>query len=389
MKKGNVLVLGNSGVGKSTLINAVLGADVAAHGWGMTGTTKELAIYSNDNVSFRLIDSVGFEPGFFKTWQATKAVNDWSKASAKVGMENTQVNVIWICVDGTAAKLFPETIKNLQRAARMWKSVPIIAVITKSYSEPDRPKNQAMVVDAFKNNPQLKDIIPVVASEFIINENASALPYGITRLIERTNELLPEGIQAAKNDIADYNLSVTRRFAHGSVITAATAAAVVGAVPVPVADAMLLGPIEIAMVNGLASLYRVNKDDQSKKFISSIVEVGTVSTVAKTAIAALKTIPGINLGASVINAVIAAAIVIALGEGSIYAFEQVYLGKKTLDDIDWVKKVIESKLTTGFIDAVRKVIEQLGEAKDPGTIVETLIMQFPASASMGKLEGKK
>lgn len=33
MEKGNVLVIGNSGVGKSTLINSILGEDCAKIGW--------------------------------------------------------------------------------------------------------------------------------------------------------------------------------------------------------------------------------------------------------------------------------------------------------------------------------------------------------------------
>ena len=42
MERGNVLVIGNSGVGKSTLINAVLGKDRAETGWGLKGTTENL-----------------------------------------------------------------------------------------------------------------------------------------------------------------------------------------------------------------------------------------------------------------------------------------------------------------------------------------------------------
>ena len=52
MNKGNVLVIGNSGVGKSTLINAVLGEQVAKTSWGTEGTTIELKIYDKESVPF-------------------------------------------------------------------------------------------------------------------------------------------------------------------------------------------------------------------------------------------------------------------------------------------------------------------------------------------------
>lgn len=102
-RRGNVLLIGNSGVGKSTLINAVLGDNVAKTGCGPEGTTRELAIYESREIAFRLIDTVGFEPSFFKENKAIRAVQKWSKNSAKEGREDTQINVIWFCIDGTPA----------------------------------------------------------------------------------------------------------------------------------------------------------------------------------------------------------------------------------------------------------------------------------------------
>lgn len=54
MKRGNVLVIGNSGVGKSTLINAVLGEEKAKTGWGTEGTTNYLEIYESDEIPFHM-----------------------------------------------------------------------------------------------------------------------------------------------------------------------------------------------------------------------------------------------------------------------------------------------------------------------------------------------
>lgn len=368
MQKGNVLVIGNSGVGKSTLINSVLGEDVAKTGWGSTGTTDKLEIYESPNVEvpFRVIDTIGFVPNRFKQYQAINAVKKWSKECTKKGMEDNQINVIWFCVDGTSRKLFPETIKNLTRAISMWKSIPVVVAITKSYSEPERDDNIKMVQQAFAENRNhscsLREIVPVVASTYVINDTAFAAPEGISELIACTNKLMPEGIQAAQQDIARFILNRKRVLAQSVVTAATTAGAVVGAVPIPIPDAAILTPTEVAEVNAIAKIYGIGKDAQSKNFLNSIIEVGTVSTVAKALITALKGIPGINVAASVLNAVIAGVIVAALGEGSIYAFEQVYLGNKTTADIDWVKKLIESKLTVAVIEKIKPILAKLTDA---------------------------
>ena len=79
---------------------------------------------------------------------------------------------------------------------------------------------------------------------------------------------------------------------------------------------------------------------------------------------------------SVINAIIAGSIVAALGEGSIYAFEQVYLGKKTVEDIDWVKKIIESKLSSQFIEKVTDALKTISDKTDTKAITQTILELF-------------
>lgn len=383
MERGNVLVIGNTGVGKSTLINAVLGEERAKTGWGRRGTTDRLQIYENDELPFRLIDTIGFEPTRRKERDAIRAVKQWSKERAKNddghSAENTDINVIWFCIDGTSRKLFPQAIDALAKATSMWKSVPIIAVITKSYSVPERMENAELVYTAFEKHRRgknLKRVIPVVAKVYALDETAYAAPEGITELIEATNQIMPEGIRAGKEDVARFKLNRKRALAQGLVGTSTAAAVVVGAIPIPLADAAILTPVEIAEINNIARIYGVRKNDRSAHFINTIVEVGTISTVARAAISGIKAIPGVNIAASVLNAVIAGSIVAAIGEGSIYAFEQIYLGKKSLNDVEWVRTIMEEKFSAEFIRRVNKVLGGIPKDADKKDILQAVAKLF-------------
>lgn len=369
MKYGNVLVIGNSGVGKSTLIKAVLGENAKSKPIvrkGLGGATSQIELFKSDDVPFRMIDTVGFEPSFFQRQHAINDVKKWSKNAAKESNEDSSINVIWFCVDGTAGRLFPETIDALSRATKMWESVPVIVVITKSYSKPEREDNKQMVYNAFakqkRHSKNLKGVIPVVADTFRLTEEAFAAPEGISELINLTNECMPEGIKAATNVISAFQLKRKRVFAQSVVAASTVAGATVGALPLPIPDAGFLTAIEVTEINTLAHVFNVDQNHDTLHFRDEVVAAGTVGLAAKQVIQVLKAIPGINIGAAALNAIVAGCIVAGIGEGTSYAFEKVYLGEKSLADAEWVHQIIDSLFSTEFLKKAQKVIEEISKS---------------------------
>jgi uncharacterized protein (DUF697 family) len=134
------------------------------------------------------------------------------------------------------------------------------------------------------------------------------------------------------------------------------------------------------LINALAKIYEINRDEKSKQLFNSIIEAGTVGTVAKTALSSLKAIPGINLAASALNAIVAGVIMSLLGEALIYIFEKIYLGEKSVADIDWVTKIIESKFSSQFTDKFKLVLDRITDNSDKYNIAQIITDIFGNSS---------
>ncbi|SEP72614.1 small GTP-binding protein domain-containing protein [Lachnospiraceae bacterium NE2001] len=370
IEKPNVVVVGNSGVGKSTLINSLFQTYVAETSIG-EATTKELRVYETDALSFRIIDTIGFEPGVLNQSKAIAALRKWSKDSIKNEDPTHQISMIWYCIDGTSRKMFKKNIDMLARATSVWKSVPIIVVITKSYSKPEREENIRMVYHAFKSHSKLsenlKAIVPVVAATYKIDAdlNINVTPDGLGELLAETVKYLPEGVSASLVDKNYFYLQQKRGMAHSVVGASALAGLTVGLVPIPFPDGTILTPLEVGEIKSLSKIYGV-EFDKNTELIQTIINAGTAGIVAKTALNAIKAIPGLNIAGDVLNGIVAGVIVAALGEGSVYIFEQIYTGQKSVADTEWVKNFLDSKVASGLTKNINTIVKEYTELLSSG-----------------------
>ena len=351
MSSANIIVLGATGVGKTTLINAVLGSETL-----QTTRTAEVQEYYSEELGITLVDTVGFEPRNEKKQVAVKKVQEWTKDGIQKGDHAKSIDVVWFCVDGTAPRLFDEHIRSLTRAIRQWKNVPVIVVITKSYSETEQIRNMDMIDEAFAKHAKtinLKRIIPVVAMPFVISE-----------VIDWTMRVIPEGSEAKLKAINNFKIKRKRMWAQSIVLASTGSAATIGAVPIPFPDGALLAPLEAAEIRSIAKIYGIEGGTDSDNLIRMLVEMGTAGVVAKMILNGLKAVPAINIAADILNAIVAGSIVAAIGEGSQIIFEQIYLGNKSITDTEWVKNLMETtmgKTIAGNVDEIVRILQNKGK----------------------------
>lgn len=369
-KKMNVLVLGGSGAGKSTLIKSISGTEVMT-GVG-EGNTQRIDVYESTTWPLRCIDTKGFEYNILEQWKTIHQVKKYTKQqiSGKENSGDVGVDAVWYCIEGTARRTFSHNIGLMNKAIKGWKNIPVFAVITKSYSEKDIPENIEAVQQAFakSGSVNLKKIIPVVAEEYVINEEVKVAPKGIDELCLQTLDCIDEAKKINQENRDRMVLEQKRFTANGAVVGATTSAVVVGAVPVPFPDSVVLVPLETGLTKFIFKIYGVN---YSIELVTAIVGSTMITTVAKSI---LKAIP---IAGAVANGVVAGAIVFALGESVIAAAEAIYTGKLDPTKINETVEFISEKVkTNAVVGATISYFEQNADKlkdKKPKEILDSIL----------------
>ncbi|KAL0485240.1 hypothetical protein AKO1_004229 [Acrasis kona] len=125
-RKPNILLLGGSGAGKSSLVNAVFGKTLAEIGEGKP-VTQQYTKFSGNDSPVTIYDSKGIEHGYIETGFVADTRKFFSKL--RKGEKTEHVHVVWYVIDLTQARFQPFEANFCQKEL---EKIPIIFVFNKA-----------------------------------------------------------------------------------------------------------------------------------------------------------------------------------------------------------------------------------------------------------------
>jgi len=311
----NLLLAGRTGVGKSTLINAVFSCNLAETGQGRP-VTKGTREYTKEGLPLCILDTRGLETSAYdETLRELKKVLHDRNGDPKV---DRHVHVGWICVAEDSRRVEDAETETCKALAAY---TSVVGVVTKARAD------QGFRAEVQRLLPEAKNVVGVRAIREEFDDGHVLEPAGLVKLVELTMTLVPESQRRAFVAAQRASIDLKKSHARGIVAGAVSTALAAGAAPIPFSDAVLLVPIQIGMLAGISATFGIAL---TAAFLSTLVASmagATGATFAGRAVvgALLKLIPGGgSLVGGTISGATAMALTGALGEVYIQTLAVVY-----------------------------------------------------------------
>ena len=141
----NIVVCGKTGVGKSTLVNAVFGKRIAKTGIGEP-VTKEIREITSPDTPLRIYDTVGLELNAKQQKEVKDGIQQIIKTARKSGDTDRFIHCIWYCVNSTSSRIENDELNFIKVLAEEI-DVPVIVILTQSIN-----KKQSKELKDYINN---------------------------------------------------------------------------------------------------------------------------------------------------------------------------------------------------------------------------------------------
>ena len=190
----NIIVSGIAGVGKSTLINAVFGEELAKTGRGKP-ITIDIKMYESDDQPIKVWDSPGFELNAEKTEETIRGLKNIIAEKVKSPDQFDRIHAIWYCIQSTGDRFQDFEVEFIRRLYE--ENVPFILVMTKCFSDEDDIEFEKTIHEILNAKGLGSiDIVRTLAKEKKVG--GTVIPAsGLDKLIDLTLEKMPEFLKAS------------------------------------------------------------------------------------------------------------------------------------------------------------------------------------------------
>ncbi len=301
----NILVAGQTGVGKSTLINAVFGEQFAQTAAGRP-VTQRAQWFTSETVPLRILDTRGLEAKDYAiTLNDMRAEIEACRAQKD---ERDQLHMAWVCIASPSSRV-QDCEVDIVRVLNK-HDIPAIIVLTKD----DDDEEFAGIVGGIMDERRAAYVSIVPVRALSKPKRAAA---GLENLVIATFTALPAAHKAAFAAAQKINRDLNKMAADEYVIAASTAAAAASVIPIPFADLATLAPIQASMLVGVSNAFGLTLErPQVMQLLTTVLGCLALSVAGGWALGnLLKFIPGPGTAiGAVLNAGMAGAMTQGLGK---------------------------------------------------------------------------
>lgn len=341
----NLGIFGKTGVGKSTLVNAIFGAEVARTGIGEP-VTQGSHLYLDRRGHLGLLDTRGLEIG-----RDDKALlKDLEKSIKEMRRRplTEQIHAAWYCVRGLDRRFEPSEAEFIRTLDEL--DVPVIVVMTQVPKQGDQyhPDVVSLAEAIIAMDLPILGGRPFMTNA--VRDQFTGQPvHGLIDVLDATFHVAPNAVASALNAAQTVDIARKGKEAQKVVAAAAAAATAAAASPIPFSDAAMLVPIQLGMMARIAQLHNIRFERAALMAIASTTAATQGGRALFTNV--LKMIPGAGtIAGGAISAGVASTLTFAMGQAWTAVCQRVARG-----GLRAVDGALDSKqLQTVFAEEFRK-----------------------------------